>query len=103
MVLFYGYLELIEDDSALFRDSSDRKPSLAVTPELLWYLGRHPEGKGELTLETGMAQSPAEAKQAISQVRLIKQLLDMDSRPACTPTEPDDFSEPWFSPKPTCN
>ncbi len=88
---FDGYLEPIEDDSALFRDLMDREPPLAIAPELLWYLGRHPDGKDEPTPETGKAPSPAEAKQAISRAGLIKQLIDVDSRQACTQTESDDF------------
>ncbi len=90
---FDGYLEPIEDDSALFRDLTDREPSLAVAPELLWYLGHHPEGKYEPTPESGKASTPAEANQAISQPGLIKQLLDVDSRQAGTQTQPDDFPE----------
>ncbi len=88
---FDGYLDLIEDDSALFRDFADREPSLAVAPELLWYLGHHPEGKDEPTPETGKGQSPAEAKQANSRAGLIEQLIDVDSRQACTQTQPNDF------------
>ncbi len=88
---FDGYLEPIEDDSALFRDLTDREPPLAVAPKLLWYLGRHPDGKDEPTPESGKAPSPAEAKQAISRAGLIKQLIDVDSRQACTQTEADDF------------
>ena len=88
---FDGYLKLIEDDSALFRDFVDREPSLPVAPELLWYLGRHSEGKDEPTPETGKPQSPAEAKKATSQAGLIEQLIDTDIRQACTPKHHDDF------------
>ncbi len=77
----------------MFRDFADREPSLAFAPELLWYLGCHPEGKDEPTPETGKAQSPSEAKQAISRVGLIEQLIDVDSRQACTQTQSDDFPE----------
>ncbi len=94
---FDGYLEPIEDDSALFRDLTDREPPLAVAPELLWYLGRHPDGKGEPTPETGKALDPAKAKQAISRAGLIKQLINVDSRQACTQTESDDFPKPQSS------
>ncbi len=83
---FDGYLEPIEDDSALFRDLTDRSPSLAIAPELLWYLRRHPEREDEPTPKTGKAQRPAKAKQAISWAELIEQLIDMDSRQACTQT-----------------
>ncbi len=63
---FDGYLKPIEDDSALFRDFTDREQPLAVAPELLWYLGHHPEGQGEPTSKLRKATSPAKAKQAIS-------------------------------------
>ncbi len=91
---FDGYLEPIEDDSALFRDFTDRELSLAIAPELLWYLGHHPEREDEPTPESGKAPSSAEAKQAISRAGLIKQLIDVDSRQACTQTESDDFLKP---------
>ncbi len=87
---------LIEDDSTLFRDLADRQPSLAVAPELLCYLGHHPEGENESTLETGQTQSPARAKWAISRAEPIKQLIDHQ---ACTQTEPDDVLEPQQSKK----
>ncbi len=63
---FDGYPEMIGDDSALFRDLADRNLSMTVAPELLLYLGCHPEGEDEPMPETGKAPSPAEAKQAIS-------------------------------------
>ena len=91
---FDGYLEAIEDDSVLFRDLTVREPSLAVAPKMLWYLGPHPKGKDEPTSEPGKAQSPAEAKQAVNRAGLIKQLIDVDSRQACTQTESDDFLKP---------
>ncbi len=90
---FDGYLEPIEDDSALFRDFADREPSLTIAPDMLWYLGHHPEGKDEPTLERGKAQSPAKAKQTISRAGLIEQLIDEDSRQAGTQIQPDDFPE----------
>ena len=83
---FDGYLKPIEDDSALFRDLTVQELSLAVAPELLWYLGHHPEGEDEPTPKSGKARSPAEAKQATSRAGLIKQLIDVDSRQACTET-----------------
>ncbi len=44
---FDGYLEPIEDDSALFRTFTEQVPStLTVAPELLWYLGPHPKSEG---------------------------------------------------------
>ncbi len=64
---------------------------MAIAPELLWYLGRHPEREDEPTPESGKAPSPARAKQAISRAGLIEQLIDVDSRHACTQTESDDF------------
>ncbi len=67
---------------------------MAIAPELLWYLGRHPEGKDEPKQEIGKAQGPAKAKQALSRAGLIKQLIDVDSRQVCTQTEPDDFLDP---------
>ncbi len=88
---FDGYLELIEDDSAVFRDPTDREPSLAVAPKLLWYLGRHPEGKDEPMPEISKAHSPTEAKQAISRAGLIEQLIDVDSRQVGTQTQPVTF------------
>ncbi len=54
---FDGYLEPIEDDSALFRDPTDREPSLTVAPELLWYLGHHPSGEYEPTPESARHQA----------------------------------------------
>ena len=45
---FDGYLELVEDDSSLFRDISALGPTPEqelISPELLWYLGRHPKGE----------------------------------------------------------
>ncbi len=60
---------------------------------MLWYFGRHPEGKDEPAPETGKTQSPAEAKKAISRAVLIEQLIDVDNRQAGTQTQPDDFPE----------
>ncbi len=70
---------------------------MAIAPELLWYLGRHPEGKDEPKPETGKAQGPAEAKEAISRAGMIERLIDVDSRQACTQTQPDYFPEPQHS------
>ena len=47
---FDGYLELVEDDTSLFRDMSTREPTPEqepVSPELLWYLGHHPKGEDD--------------------------------------------------------
>ncbi len=60
---FDGYLELVEDDTSLFHDipalepTSEQKP---ISPELLWYLGRHPkeEDDSKSVLE-GLPDQPA--------------------------------------------
>ena len=46
---FRGYLELLVDDSSLFRDTPAMVPTpeqKPISPELPWYLGRHPQGGG---------------------------------------------------------
>ena len=49
---FDGYIELVEDDSTLFRDPTAPVPSLlaqAIRPDLLWYMGRHPAKEGGIS------------------------------------------------------
>ncbi len=44
-----GYIELVEDDSTLFRDPTAPVPSppaKAIPPKLLWYMGRHHAKEG---------------------------------------------------------
>ncbi len=43
---FNGYIELMDDDSSLFRDFPAPVPPAgekSISSELLWCLGRHPE------------------------------------------------------------
>ncbi len=59
---FDGYLELVEDDSTLFRDPSEPVPSTyTAAPELLWYLGRHPKSESEPELDPNRGSGPVEA------------------------------------------
>ena len=61
---FDGCLELVEDDSGLFRDIPAPGPTLEqepVPPELLWYLGRHPKGEDDSELAVvGTSDLPSE-------------------------------------------
>ncbi len=46
---FDGYIELVTNDSTLFRDPTAPIPSpsaQAIPPELLWYMRRHPAKEG---------------------------------------------------------
>ncbi len=88
---FDGCLELVEDDAGLFRDMSTREPTPeqeSVSPELLWYLGRHPKGEDDSELATVEApDSPREPCVGGSAVE-IERLLNTNSHQASTHTEP---------------
>ncbi len=46
---FDGYIELVEDDSTLFRDPTAPVPSRQaqdIPPEFIWYIGLHPAKVG---------------------------------------------------------
>ncbi len=90
---FHGYLELVEDDSSLFRDTSALGPMPAeepVSPELLWYLGRHPKGEEYPKLAlVGLPDLPSEPC-AGGRAMDIERLLNSDSRQASTQTETVD-------------
>ncbi len=50
MTYIDGYIEEAEDDSDLFRDplaSTKAESEKEIDPELLWYLGQHPEKKNK--------------------------------------------------------
>ena len=90
---FDGYLELVENDTSLFRDIPSLKPTPEqepILPELLWYLGRHPKGEDDSKLATvETPESPREPCVGGRAVE-IERLLDTDSRQASTQTEPVD-------------
>ncbi len=90
---FDGYLELVEYDASLFRDISTQGPILEqepISPELLWYLGRHPKGEDEPELATvEMPDSPREPCVGSRAIE-IERLLDTDSHQASTQTKPVD-------------
>ncbi len=60
---FDGYIELVKDDSSLFRDTSALGPTLEqepVLPELLWYLGRHRKEEDDSKLSVvGLPDPPS--------------------------------------------
>ncbi len=90
---FDDYLELVEDESGLFRDIPAQGPTLEqepISPELLWYLGRHP--KGEDDSESAAVEMPHSPRDPCVGGRAmeIERLLDTDSRQASTQTEPVD-------------
>ena len=90
---FDGYLELVEDDSSLFHDTSAVGPTLErepVSPELLWYLGRHPKGEDDSELAVVKTPDPPSEPCAGGHAMEIEQLLDTDSHQASTTTEPVD-------------
>ncbi len=92
---FDGYIELVEDDSTLFRDPTAPVPSTtaqAIPPDLLWYMGRHPAKEGAISSD-GSPTDNSEGT-AISRAKVIEQLLDTDSHQAETQTEPGDFYVP---------
>ena len=92
---FDSYIELVEDDSTLFRDPTAPVPSpsaQAIPPDLLWYMGRHPAKKGGVCSGGPPTEKPEET--AISRAKVIEWLLDADSRQAETQTEPGDFCIP---------
>ncbi len=89
---FDGYIEPIEDDCALFRTLTEQVPSTPpVAPELMWYMGPHPKSEGEPVSARDLELSPKQAVPAVSRAKVIERLLDVDSRQACTQTEPEDF------------
>ncbi len=79
---FDDYLQLVEDDTSLFRDTPPLEPTPEQKPvslELLWYLGRHPKGDddSESALE-GLPDLPSEPC-AGGRTMDIEWLLDIDS------------------------
>ena len=82
---FDGYIEPIEDDSALFRTLTEQDPSTpTIAPELMWYIGPHPKSEGEPVSAHDPELSPKQAVPAVSRAKVIDRLLDVDSRQACT-------------------
>ncbi len=80
---FDGYIELVEDDSTLFRDPTAPVPSpsaQAIPPDPLWYMGRHPAKKGGLC--NGGPPTENLEGTAISRAKVIERLLDTDSHQA---------------------
>ncbi len=72
---FDGYIEEVEDDSDLFRDpltSTKMKRKKKIAPELLWYLGQHPEQEEQTDSENSQAMSSDEDQLAISRPAVIK-------------------------------
>ncbi len=90
---FDGYLELVEDDSSLFRDTSALGPTpeqKSLPPELLWYLGHHPKADDDSEVAAVGTSDPPSEPCAGGHTVEIEQLLDIDSRQASTQTEPVD-------------
>ncbi len=90
---FDGYIEEAEDDSDFFRDPSSStliKHEKKIDPELLWYLGRHPEQEEQNDSENSQATSSDEDQFAISRPAVVKQLIDKDRHQAQTQTESND-------------
>ncbi len=57
----------------------------------MWYMGPHPKSDGEPVLARDPELSPKQAVPMVSRAKVIERLLDVDSRQACTQTEPEDF------------
>ena len=77
---FGGYLEPIEDDSALFRTLTEQVPlTPTIAPNLLWYLGFHPKSEGEPVSAHDEESSPKQAVPVVSRAKVIERLLDVDS------------------------
>ncbi len=95
---FEGYIELVEDDSTLFRGPTAPVPSpsvQAIPPELLWYMGRHLAKEGGASNGGSPTDNPEGT--AISRAKAIERLvdgIDADSHQAETQTEPGDFCVP---------
>ncbi len=88
---FDGYLELVEDDTSLFCDMSTREPTLEqepVSPELLWYLGRHPKGEDDSELATVATPDSPRLPCVGGRTVEIDRLLDTDSRQDSNQMEP---------------
>ncbi len=93
MTYIDGYIEEAEDDSDLFRDplaSTKAESEKEIDPELLWYLGQHPEKEERTDPENEPTTDSREDQSAIGRSAVIKQLLDQDSHQAQTQTEPHD-------------
>ncbi len=58
----------------------------------MWYLGPHPKSEREPLSAHDLEMSPKQAVPTVSRAKVIERLLDVDSRQACTQTEPEDFS-----------
>ncbi len=95
MERFDGYIEPIEDDSALFRTFTEQVPSTpTIAPELMWHMGPHPKSEGEPVSAHDPELSSKQAVPTVSRAKVIERLLDVHSRQACTQTEPEDFPKP---------
>ncbi len=89
LVHYEGYIELIEDDSTLFKDPSAPVPSLTIAPDLvIRYMSRHPNVYGIWAVIQMEMTSPIPTlsrKQSLtallwqSELRNIKQLSDVGS------------------------
>ncbi len=87
---FDGYIELVEDDSTLFRDPTPPllSPSAqAIPPDFLWYMGRH--SAKEVGISSGGFSTENSEGTAISPAKVIERLLDAE-----TQTEPGDLCIP---------
>ncbi len=83
----------MEDDASLFRDISTLEPTPGqepVSPEWLWYLGRHPKGEDDSELETVETPDSPREPYVDGRAMEIERLLDTDSHQASTQTEPVD-------------
>ncbi len=71
----------------LYRQLQNRS---LFSPELLWYLGRHPRGKDDS--ELAAVETPDSPREPCvgGHAMEIEQLLDIDRRQASTQTEPVD-------------
>ncbi len=83
----------MEDDSSLFSDTSalgttpEQEP---VSPELLWYLGRHPKGEDDSELAVVGTPDPPSEPCAGGHAMEIEWLLDTVSHQASIQTQPVD-------------
>ncbi len=76
-----SYIELIEDDSALFRNPTAFVPSPqtpAMASEWFWYMDRNP--KRDSDFDVGNVPHSAGVAPAVNWAALIDRLLDSDSR-----------------------
>ncbi len=91
---FDGYIEEVEYDSDIFRDSAAPKSSVTkkqIAPELLWYLGHQTVSDQQSDINQGQLAGTGDASPVIIRAKTIGQLLEKDSHQAQTQTEPGDF------------